>query len=243
MLIMCGLAFAVLALWHALKSKGVPQLSAIYLLVAIPFTLVIFALPTANFGDPGDLPVAKYNQFLDILALLCLTLGAALGTVWQWLDNSSRRMRLDWAFLKGGVLLLAFAQVGMIYRQPPEFWYPPLTTPLAQRAEYMKKVSELLVKTPGDILSEDNWIVLKNDRLVIYDDPAAMAVLAEAEAWDQSRLVQDVNRGRFSIVITEFDLTGVEHSSRWSREALQAFQANYVPLFSEPNLGVVNVQR
>jgi len=242
-LIMCGLAFAILALLHALKSKGVPQLSAIYILVAIPFTLAIFALPTANFGDPGDLPVAKYNQFLDILALLCLAFGASFGSVWQGLVNSSRNMRLDWALLMGGVLLLALTQVAMIYRQPATYWYPPLTTPLAQRAEYMKKVSDLLARTPGDILSEDNWLLLKNNRLVIYDDPAAMAVLAEAGAWDQSGLVQDLNRRRFSIIITEFDLTGLEHSSRWSREALRAFQSNYVPLFSEPNLGVVNVQR
>lgn len=242
-LVLCGLAVVALALWVSVRHRSHPRLGALYLLISIPAALVSFALPTANYNDIAGPAVAKYNQFLDILAPLCLVLGLALGTTLGSMFRARRGARLDWVCLTAGILLLAFGQVSMIYRQPPAFWYPPVARPLPVWAQQMEDVSRLIRGTPGDILSEDNWLLLKNDKLVIYDDPAAMAVLAREGAWEQSKLLQDLSRRRFSYVITEFALDDAEYSGRWSEQALMALQANYKMLQGTSGALVVSAPR
>jgi hypothetical protein len=85
--------------------KGLP-LSALYLLVSMLATLLLMAMPTANYSPPGDVPIAKYNEFLELLALLCLAVGLALGTAWRNLVAARPGSRSDWAWLTGGVLFL-----------------------------------------------------------------------------------------------------------------------------------------
>jgi hypothetical protein len=97
----------------------------------------------------------------------------------------------------------------------------------------MEKLSEVIRNTPGDMLSEDNWLLLKNGKRVIYDDPAAMAALANAGAWDQTVLLQDLQRRKFSMILLQYDLTGETYNPRWSAEGLKALQANYEVLFRD----------
>jgi hypothetical protein len=219
-LVLCGAGFAVLGIWSATRQRRSPPLSTLYLLVATPAALLGNSLPTAN-----------YNHLLDILAPLCLALGVALGTAWRKIELGG--MRLDRALLAGGVLALAFAQAGIVYNKPGWTWYTPLGIPLEERAERMEKISQAVKQAPGEVLSEDNWLLLKNGKRVLYDDPAAMAALANAGEWDQSVLLQDINRRKFSLVLLQYDLTNETYNPRWTNQALDALKANYDVLFRD----------
>ncbi len=223
-LALCGFGYVVLSAWeYAKKSEITSQkseipLSALYLLVSIPASLLSNSLPTAN-----------YNHLLDILAPLCLTLGVALGTVWRRTrgGGGNMRARVAWTSATLVVLVLALIQADILYNKPGQAWYSPLSMPLAERAERMEKLSEIVKQAQGDILSEDNWLLLKNGKRVIYDDPAAMSALANAGAWNQSALLQDINRHKFSLVVLQYDLTTETYNPRWSDKSLKALKANY----------------
>jgi len=242
-LILCGLGAAALAIWVSIRHRRTPLLSALYLLLSIPAALISFALPAASYNVIADAAPDRYDQFLSILAPLCLVFGVALSTALRGMAESGRGARLDWSCLTAGLLLLAFAQVGMTYRQPPAFWHPSLSTPLSERAQQMEDISRLIGGASGDILSEDNWLLLKNNKVVIYDDPAAMAVLSRAGAWDQSALLRDLSRRRFSYVVTRFALEDAEIAGRWSEQALMALQANYKMLQGTSGALVVSASR
>jgi hypothetical protein len=198
-------------------------LSVLYLLVATPAALLSNTLPTAN-----------YNHLLDILAPLCLAAGVAFGAAWNGLASASGSLAV-WG--RGAVaivvVLLAFVQVALLYAKPAWQWYTPLGMPLAERAARMEKLSQEVAHTEGDVLSEDNWLLLKNGKRVLYDDPAAMAALSNAGAWDQSTLLADINRRKFPLVILQYDLTTETYNPRWSNQALDALKANYGILFRD----------
>ena len=219
-LVMLGVGCLLVAVALSMKERRVPPLSALYLLVATPATLLSNTLPTAN-----------YNHLLDILAPLCLMSGVAFG--WVWRAWEERGLQLRWALPVAGVLLLAAAQATLTYAKPGRAWYTPLGIPFEERAAQMEKIDRLVASTPGDILSEDNWLLLKNGKRVLYDDPAAMAALARTGAWDQSLLLDDLNRRKFSLVLLQYDLSGETYNPRWSDEALAALKANYETRFRD----------
>ena len=220
-MLLCAAAFLVWATWAFFRRRATPPLSALYLLLTIPAALLSNSLPTAN-----------YNHLLDLLAPLCLSAGVLLGHAWGGLARGAGS-RKPWAVLAGGVLLLALAQVGLFYSKPGWTWYTPLGIPLDERAQQMEKLSALVSQTPGDLLSEDNWLLLKNGKRVLYDDPAAMAALANAGAWDQSTFLQDLQRRKFPLVILQYDITDETFNPRWTREALQALKDNYAIQFRD----------
>ncbi|MFL5734357.1 MAG: hypothetical protein ACJ78Q_14315 [Chloroflexia bacterium] len=247
-LIVCALCFVTFAAWSLIqrrssksedavtliqnpKPKIQTQLSLVYLLVSVPAVLLSNSLPTAN-----------YNHLLDILAPLCVVLGVAFGvasrSVEQAMSNGEgrrqRSLRPAAAYLLlSGVLLLALLQVGFTYARPLKNWYTPFGMPLEERAQRMEKLSAAVAGAPGDVLSEDNWLLLKNGKRVIYDDPAAMAALANAGAWDQSVLLQNLHRRKFSLVLLQYDLTTETYNPRWTNQALAALQDNYRILFRD----------
>lgn len=242
-LILCGLAFAMNSLWSALKRRSSISLSALYLLITIPAAVLSMAVPTANYSEISDMPIAKYNEFLEPLALFCLSVGLGLGVTWRKMVETNRGSRSDWAWLTGGVIFLSLLYAAMSLKQTGPFWYPVFSQPFAERAQQMEEISKLVRATPGEVLSEDIWLLLKNGRVVRYDDPALMAVLAREGQWDQSMLLQDITRRKFSYVITSFDPTATGHSNSWSDQALAAVQRNYNVALNELPVGIASSQR
>jgi hypothetical protein len=103
-------------------------------------------------------------------------------------------------------------------------WYPAFWASTGGARAIHGRDVRAVRSTPGDVLAEDSWLLLKSGKVVLYDDPATMAVLANAGAWDQSVLLQDLQRRKFSYVITESDLSAAKHSNNWSAQALAAIQ-------------------
>jgi hypothetical protein len=105
--------------------------------------------------------------------------------------------------------------------------------PLVERAGQMQKISDVIKKTPGDMFSEDAWLLLSNGKRVLYDDPAGMTALANAGTWDQSTFVRDLQRRKYSLLLLEYDLTNETYNPRWTNQALHAAQNNYAVLFRD----------
>jgi hypothetical protein len=131
------------------------------------------------------------------------------------------------------VLVAVLAQAALTYNKPFYEWYSPLALPLEERAERMRQLDKVVQDTPGSIFSEDQWLLLKNDKQVLYDDPVAMAALARSGAWDESVLLEDLARRKYALVILQYDLTGELYNPRWSDRGLATVQANYTRRFRD----------
>jgi hypothetical protein len=128
---------------------------------------------------------------------------------------------------------LVLVQAALVYGQPSRIWYSSLGISLPERADRMEKISELIRQTPGDVLSEDNWLVLRNGKRVIYDDPAGMAALARSGKWDESILLQEIGGRAFPMVVLDYDITDLAFTYRWSDAALRALRDNYDLLYAD----------
>jgi hypothetical protein len=85
----------------------------------------------------------------------------------------------------------------------------------------MRYLSGLVAKTPGDIYSEDLYLLLSNGRRVLYDDPSTLVPLANAGRWDQSALVSALKDRRFALILFW------DGSPRWTGQGFSAFRKGY----------------
>jgi hypothetical protein len=223
-LVICGAVFLAGVLAWSIRKKSVPPLSAIFLLASIPATLLALMHPTGN-----------YNHLLNLLAPLCLVVGVLVGRASNWVAQSGTDRRLTWAGagLLAGVLAGVLVQAALTYNKPFYEWYSPLALPLDERAERMRQLEKVVQTTPGYMLSEDQWLLLKNGKEVLYDDPVAMASLARTGAWDESVMLEDLARRKYSLVILQYDVTGESYNPRWSDRGLTTLQANYTRQFRD----------
>ncbi|HEX8229830.1 MAG TPA: hypothetical protein VF826_11035 [Chloroflexia bacterium] len=223
-LVICGALFLVGTLAWAIRRKSVPPLSAFFLLVSIPTTILAVLHPTGN-----------YNHLLNLLAPLCLVSGVIAGWASNRIAESGQQMRLAWlgAGALGGVILAVLAQAALTYNKPFYEWYTPLALPLEERAARMEQLEQVVRNTPGYILSEDQWLLLKNGKEVLYDDPVAMSALARAGEWDESVLLEDLRRRKYPLIILQYDVTGELYNPRWSDLGLATLQENYTRRFRD----------
>ncbi|HEX8217942.1 MAG TPA: hypothetical protein VF914_01875 [Chloroflexia bacterium] len=223
-LVICGTVFLVGALAWAARKKSLPPLSALFLLFSIPVALLALLHPSGN-----------YNHLLNLLAPLCLAVSVMLGHASDWVAGGGEHRRLAWAGggLLAGVLVAVLVQDALTYNKPFYEWYSPLALPLEERAERMRQLDKVVQDTPGSIFSEDQWLLLKNGKAVLYDDPVAMSALARSGAWDESVLLEDLARRKFALVILQYDLTGELYNPRWSDRGLATVQANYTRRFRD----------
>ncbi len=189
-------------------------LSLWYLGVAGPVTLAA-----------GLHPVGNYNHFLLLLAPLCLVGGWTVGQVWNQAaaPGAGGRARLGLAAVFLGVL----AQAGWNALLPPPGWHPLAGGDLALVGRQMAALEARVVTTPGDVLAEDLWGVLRAGKAVPYEDDDQERVQAAAGTWDPTQLVADVTRQRFALVITQFPLSAPLQAQRWPPAVLAALRTHY----------------
>jgi hypothetical protein len=99
----------------------------------------------------------------------------------------------------GGLLLAGLFAAQLAVFTDPHTWYHG-SWPGEQQDQAMQGFSNLVERTPGDIYSEDDYLILHNGRQVIYDDPSTFPLLAQAGRWDDSLFVQSLRDRRFALV-------------------------------------------
>jgi hypothetical protein len=205
-----------------------------YLLAVLP----LIALVNGRVG-------VNYGLLLDLFPPLCLLVGIAAGL---WLGQppqpapdptgdpapplAHRRWRAALPPALGAALSgLLLTQA--LLPNPPSEWYTANRMPSRERANRMHSLARLVEQTPGRILSEDLWLLLRAGKPVEYDDTFMMAQVAQRGLWDERRFVADLEAQRFALVVLEYDITGVGRSPRWSPAALAALRANYEILYRD----------
>jgi hypothetical protein len=186
--------------------------------LAAIYTMVSAASVLARIGNDG----INYNHFLDVLIPCCLLVGLAVGNALRWVQSSGLRSQASSVRLAGPATLTLCALLlaaQLLQYQDPHTWYNGMW-PDAARDAQMRSLSKLVADTPGDILSDDSYLLLSNGRRVLYDDSFMFATLAETGKWNNSVLVQSLRDRRFSLLFL-FD------TDRWPDNQQIALQDNY----------------
>lgn len=179
-----------------------------YLLTALPLVLTV--------GVVG----ADHDHLIE----LALALAAALGTAVAVL--SARRDAIAWAAYPLAALLLA----QLVTAWTPDDWYAgELTLPDPRVRAQLDLIVNNLRQTEGEALAEEIGLLILAGKPAPYDDPQLMAALARAGRWDQTQLLDDLARQRFSLVI----LPPRPRDELWTAEVLAAIEANYTLKFRD----------
>jgi hypothetical protein len=203
--------------------------------LAIYYVVIATTSVLARLGGDG----INYNHLLDMLLPVCLLAGLSLGwiiqslrahTVASALDEQAgavpSRDRRKIIFAASGLLLCALLVGAQLFEfTDPHSWYSGMW-PDGPRNAQMEALSRLVSGTPGDILSDDAYLLLHNGRRDIYDDTFMLVSLAQLGKWDDARFVQSIRDRRFSLLLL-FDL------DRWSPEQSQALADNYALKFPD----------
>ena len=191
-----------------LRGMGNPLgLITLYTIAAIGWTCIITGIKGGN-----------YNLLLDGLPPIALLVPLGAGWLLSGLPNFRGQLRV---WTAGGVLLLAtlfLVQVALF--NDPHDWYHG-GWPSEQQDQSMQGLSNLVAHTPGDIYSEDDYLVLHNGRPVIYDDPSTFPLLAQTGRWDDSGFDQSLRDRRLGLIILW------PGSGRLTASESQVFDENY----------------
>lgn len=219
---------------HRASSNSASTLIALYFLIGGLSTLV-------QIGSEG----ANFNHLLDLLLPACLLAPLTAGylvklTEITWLTLHIGRLcwrRLlprptnpvrvaRWPIPATVALIALFLVAQMVSFRDPRTWFynawPNSTTDTS-----MRRVATLVANTPGDIYSEDAYLLLRSKHRVVYDDPSTFVPLSMLGRWDDSSFVQSLCQGRFALIILS------RGSRRWTPDERIAFQANYRLKFSD----------
>ncbi len=100
--------------------------------------------------------------------------------------------------------------------------------------EYDRLV-ESIKKIQGPVLSENMGILIAAGKPVIYE-PYGFAQLAYAGLWDESKILNRLDRGEFPLIILESNLWHITQSSRFTPAFVQHLRQNYRPMGSAAGL-------
>lgn len=184
------------------------------LTLAVFYFVIAMASVLVRLGRTG----VNYNHFIDCLLPACLLFGLALGWLLRALETSRTTPRL---FAGAGVACMAIVLLSQTLAfTDPHNWYSGIwPDPAADKQ--MQSWSDRVAAIPGDVFSEDEYLVLRNGKSVLYDDDFMFMTLASLGKWDQSTFVQSLRDRRFGLVILQ------SGSTRFTPGASQALDASY----------------
>ena len=184
-----------------IKSKS-PSLFKLYFITSF--------LVTLTAGKAG----ASINYFIEFWAVACISLGLAL-----------KDFKDAIKYLKGlgngiGALILIICGVQLI---SCKFNYPSSDSPTKQDYITGKKIYTSFCQSKGEVLSEYPSFAIFSGKQVIFQ-PATFTQLAKRGIWDQSLIIDDIEKKRFSLILLSYG------RRRWTNEMLEAIKGNYIPL-------------
>lgn len=191
-------AFLLLAPWFHVPSW---RLVAPYVLGA--------AVSGLTIGKVGS----NVNYLIEIGAGVSLSIGAALA--WQ----RPRRA------VHGALALLLALDLALVVLVSP---YRTVTHVRLKQAEEARHLLEVIHRTPGIVLADEDMGLLPLDGRPIFFQPFEMTQLARAGRWDQRGFVGDIERQAFAAILI-YRIPDVPlHRERWTDEMLGAIERRYV---------------
>jgi hypothetical protein len=203
-------AFLLLAPWFQVPSWW---LVAPYVLGAVVSGLTI--------GKVGS----NVNYLIELGAGVSLSIGAMLA--WQ------RPRRAAHAAL---ALLLALDLALVVLVSP----YRTVTHVRLKQAEEARHLLDVVHRTPGIVLADEDMGLLPLDGRPIFFQPFEMTQLARTGRWDQRGFLRDIERQAFAAILI-YQIPDVPlHRQRWTDEMLGAIERRYV---LEERVGATEVYR
>lgn len=200
-----------LGLASAFALRGLPRTTRAILLTY----LVATALSALTIGKVGS----HVNYFLEIVASSAIFGGLALSRALA----SSR----PWAVAATATVAVAAIAVGLGFSllRPQN-----MEAKLRQRADFDALAAKLRAE-PGPVLADETMGVLVMTGHPIELQPFEFTQLARQGQWDDSRVVGDIRRGRFGLILIN---DGPETPESWTKERwtagmLAAVHARYAP--------------
>ncbi len=192
----------------------------------------------ARIGGDG----INYNHLIDLVLPLCLLAGLSIGWALESLesrattakeparveDAAPMQLYSERGYILAMVGLALFALLmgaQLLEFTDPHSWYSGMW-PSASRDAQMNSLSTLVASTPGDMLSDDAYLLLHNERRDLYDDTFMLVSLEALGRWDDGAFVQALHDRRFSLLLL-FDL------DRWSPTERQALSDDYALKFHD----------
>jgi hypothetical protein len=183
--------------------------------------LVGAALSGLTIGKVGS----NVNYLIELGAAVSLSLGALLA--WQ------RPRRLVYATV---ALLLALDMALMVLASP----YRTVMHARLAEGEQARHLLDVVHRTPGLVLADEDMGLLPLDRRPIYFQPFEMTQLARTGRWDQRPFLAELKRQAFAAILV-YRIPDVPlHRQRWTDEMLGAIERHYA---LEEGIGQTEVYR
>ena len=177
-------------------------------------TVLMLALAvTITAGKQG----ANYNYFFEVDLLASLGAGLFLGWLMRHAASTSAVTYCCALLVTISFALHATRIEPSLYSSIDAFRRPAVD-------QGNDEVVRLLRTTPGRVYSEDMTVLYKAGKPV-EAEPAIVTCLALRGQWDESSLVQDIEAGRYSIIVVTSDL---ENRDRYSPRVASAIEQRYL---------------
>ncbi len=199
----------VLGLWGVLRDEK-KSFFGLYLF----FILLL----TFSLGKQGS----DTNYFLP----WCMVSSVAVGEVLRRFTSAETggRILAKKQWLQAAVWLVLLAQTASWVL--PEANLVRIQKSYLGSRQFFDRISALIKKTPGDILSEDMSLLVANGREIFYE-PFPMGQMGYSGLWNQQLIVEELNRRRFSLAVLYFYAPVLVRNRTFTPEFMKAFNLNY----------------
>lgn len=168
--------------------------------------LFISACLTISLGKQGS----DSNYLLEwcVVSVLALAQGASAQNRW----------------LRTTALILCLAQLSIwVVARPP---FQKMASQFQENMNFYEALTAQIRKVPGEILSEDMGILVASGKEIQYE-PFPMGQMSYSGVWDQSRIINKLNRKDFDLAILYFYAPALKANRTFTPEFMEAFKKNY----------------
>lgn len=176
--------------------------------------LIITSIVALSVGKVGS----HVNYLLEPSVAVSLLIGIGISAL-----GSSTGKKREWINL---TLMLLTLQI--FYSLTPLSYQTKHLDTLAHESD-QDKLLKLVKSLPEPILADETLGLLPLAGKSIYLQPFGMTQLVPSGHWDQSTLIAEINRHKFSAAL--INLSNGEFSDRrWTKEMAQALESAYTPV-------------
>ena len=163
------------------------------------------------------------NYLLELVFAGSILMGVSISLL--------RKTVVQGEYILAGILLFQLLWIPHVPYTP--LWYG--RTPTFKQTEMADSVERMVHQTPGDILSDDQSLLIYNHRPVLFQ-PFIMSTLYRQGRWNPDVLLGDIEKKRFSMIILYFPISRDDPGAfeRYDRRIFEAIRNNYDYADSRP---------
>lgn len=169
---------------------------------------------------------SNINYLLELSASLCLVVGLTIA----WLrgkrySTQSIPSKANWHLISICVIVALAAQVYWVVNS--DTGYDKYLLHKTELAAQNKVLLDIIEETPGMVITGEHMGLLAlTDRLISYQ-PFELKQLSDSGVWDQTPFLEELNSGKYPLILMYRPAGGNVHERRWTPEMLAMISKNY----------------